>query len=57
MTAIKYDPQIKAYFERKKLEGKNPMLVLNNIRCKLISSVFAVIKRGSPFINTYKYAS
>lgn len=57
MTAIKSDPQIKAYFERKKLEGKNPMLVLNNIRCKLISRVFAVIKRGTPFINTYKYAS
>ncbi|QBO57613.1 hypothetical protein NBC122_02213 [Chryseobacterium salivictor] len=57
MTAIKYDPQLKEYYQKKKLEGKNSMLVLNNIRCKLISRVFAVISRETPYINTYKFAS
>lgn len=57
MTALKYDPQLKAYYLKKKEEGKNSMLVLNNIRCKLISRVFAVINRETPFINTYKFAS
>lgn len=57
MTTLKYDPQIKEYYNKKKVEGKNSMLVLNNIRCKLISRVFAVIARETPYINTYKFAS
>jgi len=57
LTAIKYDPQLKEYYYIKKAEGKNSMLVMNNIRCKLISRVFAVISRGTPYINTYKFAS
>ena len=57
MTSLKYDPQLKQYYAKKKGEGKNAMLVLNNIRCKLISRVFAVINRETPYINTYKFAS
>jgi transposase len=56
MTAIKYDPQLKEYYQKKKEEGKNGMLVLNNIRCKIISRVFAVIYRQTPYVNTYKFA-
>jgi transposase len=57
MTTLKYDPQLKEYYNKKKAEGKNSMLVLNNIRCKLISRVFAVINRETSYINTYKFAS
>lgn len=57
MTTLKYDPQLKEYYTKKKEEGKNSMLVLNNIRCKLISRVFAVVNRKTPYINTYKFAS
>ncbi len=57
MTTLKYDPQLKEYYDKKKAEGKNSMLVLNNIRCKLISRVFAVINRETSYINTYKFAS
>lgn len=57
MTALKYDPQLKEYYNKKKDEGKNSMLVLNNIRCKLIGRVFAVVSRETPYINTYKFAS
>ena len=57
MTTLKYDPQLKEYYTKKKDEGKNSMLVLNNIRCKLISRVFAVVNRKTPYINTYKFAS
>jgi transposase len=57
MTTLKYDPQLKEYYIKKKEEGKNSMLVLNNIRCKLISRVFAVVNRETPYINTYKFAS
>jgi transposase len=57
LAAIKYDPQLKEYYKKKKNEGKNSMLVLNNIRCKIIDKVFSVIKRESPYIYTYKFTS
>lgn len=57
MTTIKYDPQIREYYQRKRKEGKNAMLVLNNVRCKLVSRVFAVVQRESPYVNTYKFVS
>ena len=56
LSAIKYDSQIKEYYGKKKAEGKHTMLVLNNVRCKIISRVFSVINRQTPYINTYKFA-
>lgn len=57
MTTIKYDPQIREYYQKKRNEGKNAMLVLNNVRCKLVSRIFAVVQRESPYANTYKFVS
>lgn len=57
ITAIQYDPQLKEYYNRKIAEGKNPMLVLNNVRCKLMSRVFAVVKRQTPFVNIHQFAA
>jgi len=57
LTAIKNDVELKTYYNRKTEEGKNPMLVMNNIRCKLLARVFAVINRGTPFVNTQKFAA
>lgn len=57
LSAIKYDPQLREYYNNKKGQGKNVMLVLNNIRCKIISWVFSVVSRQTPFIDTYKFAS
>jgi transposase len=57
LSAKKNDPEIKYYFERKVKEGKNKMSVLNAIRCKVISRAFAVIQRGSAFVNLNKFAA
>jgi transposase len=57
LTAIKNDAELKSYYNRKKEEGKNPMLIMNNIRCKLIARVFSVVKRGTPFVNIHKFAA
>lgn len=57
LSAIKHDAQIKQYYEKKKAEGKHVMLVMNNIRCKLLARAFAVINRGTPFVNTQKFAA
>lgn len=57
LTAIKNDKELGDYYSRKKEEGKNSMLIMNNIRCKLLARTFAVIKRGTPFVNFQKFAA
>ncbi|WP_396602867.1 IS110 family transposase [Algibacter sp. R77976] len=57
LSAVKHDAQLKAYYLRKQDEGKNKMLVLNNVRCKIIGRIFAVINRDSPFVDTYKFVA
>ena len=42
LAAINHDPQIKEYYQRKVAEGKSKMLVINNVRNKLIHRVCAV---------------
>jgi transposase len=57
LSAKRNDKEIGEYFERKVKDGKNKMLVINAIRCKILSRVFAVIERKSPFVNTHKFAA
>ena len=57
LTAIKYDPELKEYYTRKKAKGKHTMLVLNNIKCKIVYRIFAVIQRESNFVNLQKFAT
>jgi transposase len=53
-SARKWDPELNAYYARKIDEGKEHKLVINSIRCKMVNRVFAVVKRGTPYINTYQ---
>jgi transposase len=57
IVAVRYDAELKVYYERKVAEGKPKMLVINNVRCKLLARIFAVINRNSPFVNTHKFAA
>ena len=57
LVAIRHDKELKTYYERKVAEGKSKMLVINNVRCKLLARIFAIINRKTTFINTYKFAS
>jgi transposase len=50
LAAIKLDPQIKAYWKRRKKEGKHGGIVLNAIKFKLILRMFAVVKKQRPFV-------
>jgi transposase len=49
LSAIRHDPELKIYYERKADEGKNKMLILNNVRNKLVLRVCAVVKRQKPY--------
>lgn len=57
LAAIKHDPQISQYYHRKVKEGKPKKLVINNVRNKLISRVFATINRGTPYVNVNKFTA
>ena len=55
LTALTHDPNIKAYWERKKEEGKPTGVVLNAIKFKMVLRMFAVIKRQKPFVEIDGY--
>lgn len=57
LTAIKYYPEFRHYFDRKKAEGKNGMLVLNAIRNKLVLRVVAVVNKQQPYVDNTKMAA
>ncbi|BCI62504.1 IS110 family transposase [Coprobacter secundus] len=50
ITAIAWDPQMKAYYKRKVAEGKHKASVINAVRAKIIARAFAVIRRLAPFV-------
>ena len=53
VSATRYVPDIKQYYERKVAEGKKKMTVINAIRNKLIHRIMAVVKRGTPYQENY----
>lgn len=57
VSATRYVPDIKTYYERKVAEGKNKMCVINAIRNKLIKRIMAVVKRGTPYQENYSKIS
>lgn len=57
LTAIKYNSEFRQYFDRKKAEGKNGMLVLNAIRNKLILRVVAVVNKQQPYVDKMNVAA
>lgn len=57
MSTILCDPEIKAFYERRVKEGKSKMSSINIIRNKIIHRVFAVVKRGTPYVVLNKYAA
>ncbi|MBA9079410.1 IS110 family transposase [Rufibacter quisquiliarum] len=50
MNSVRYNQELKAYFERKVAEGKSKMSVLNAVRNKLLHQIVAVVKRGTPYV-------
>lgn len=56
-SAIVWDKEIKEYYERKRKEGKAYGVVLNAVKFKLICRMFAVVRRGTPFVPLQTYKS
>lgn len=49
-SAIQNDPELRKYYDRKSKEGKEHGVIMNAVKFKLITRVFAVVKRGTPFV-------
>lgn len=57
LSAVKYYPEFRQYFDRKKSEGKNGMLILNAIKNKLVLRVVAVVNKQSAYVENYQKAA
>ena len=53
LTAVRFAPALKAYYERKVAEKKNKMLVLNNVRNKLVHLIFACVQQDRNYDKNY----
>ncbi|MBC7651201.1 MAG: IS110 family transposase [Deinococcales bacterium] len=51
LTAIKFDIDIKKYYERKCADGKNKMSVLNAVRNKLLARVLSCVNNDRVYVN------
>lgn len=56
-SAIQADPELKAYYQRRVENGKSKMSTLNIVRNKIVHRIFAVIKRGTPYVTLYQHAA
>ena len=58
MAAIQMKGEYRQYYDKRVNElGKNKMSTLNIIRNKLIYRVFAIVNRGTPYVDLYKFAA
>lgn len=55
-SASQYDQELRAYYQKRLQAGKSKMGTLNIISNKIISRMFAVIKRQTPFIENRQQA-
>lgn len=55
LTAIVYNHDLRAYYERKLEENKNKMAIINAVRNKLIHRIFACVKQNRPYEKIYAH--
>lgn len=56
-SAVKNSPESRAYYERKKGEGKHDLSIINAVKCKMLLRVAAVIRSGTPYEDKTKMAA
>ena len=56
-SAIQADPELRAYYQRRVENGKSKMSTLNIVRNKIVHRIFAVVKRGTPYVTLYQHVA
>lgn len=54
LTAVKNYPEFKQYYQRKKMEGKHGMGILNAVRNKIVLRAVAVIRNQRKYVDNYQ---
>jgi transposase len=52
-NAIQYDKELREYYLRRLEKGKSKMSTINIVRNKILYRMFAIVKRGTPFVENY----
>lgn len=55
LAAVKVKGRFKDYYERKLKEGKPKMLILNNVRNKIVQTMYAVVKNNILYDENFKH--
>lgn len=55
MSAIRHNPNIKAYHQKKKNEGKKGFVSMNNVKNKIVHTIFAVVRTKTLFDIAYRH--
>jgi len=56
-VSIQHNAEMKKYYQARLAIGKNKMSTINIIRNKIVSRIFAVVDRKTPYVNFMKYAA
>lgn len=48
-VAVRFDPQLKAYYERRRAEGKHRNVILGAISRRLLNRIFVILKENRPY--------
>ena len=57
LTVIRYYPEFKTYYDRKKQQGKHSMSILNAIRNKIVLRAVAVVNKQKTYVDKTKIAA
>ena len=56
LSAVKYDKQLKEYYEKKIAKGKSKLSILNAVKNKLIHRVMSVVQRKKKYENSVNFS-
>lgn len=54
-SAVQWDTELHEYYKRKEAQGKEFWTIMNAVKFKLVCRMFAVVKRGTPWVDMRKY--
>ena len=57
ISAICNDPEMRLYYKQRTEKGIHKMNTINVVRNKLLARVFAVVRRGTPYVNIHTFAT
>lgn len=56
-AAVGHDPEIKAYYQKRELQGKHHMSIMNAVRFKLVLRMFAVVNKQQVYVKKSNIAA